>query len=64
MTISPSDTCPICNPDSENASERTAALKLADHITEKASRDEDHAAWLEENTDEGTETEAYQALVD
>lgn len=64
MTISPADTCPVCNPDSDSAAERVAARKLAAHMTEKATRDEDHAAWVETNTDEGSETEVYHALLD
>lgn len=56
------ETCPICNPDSSSTPENVASLKVAEHIVGKADVDEDHAAWLETNTANGTKTEAYEAL--
>lgn len=56
------DTCPVCNPGDSSTAEKVASLKVAEHIQEKAREDEDHAAWLEENTANGTKTEAFEAL--
>lgn len=58
------ETCPICNPDTASTAEKVASLKVAEHIKDKASEDEAHAEWLEENTEDGTKTEAYEALQD
>jgi hypothetical protein len=56
------DTCPICNTDYRDAAERIARRKVAEHIREKADRDEAHADWLAEHTAEGTAAEIRAAL--
>jgi hypothetical protein len=56
------DTCPICNTDYRDAAERIARRKVAEHIREKATRDEAHADWLAAHTDDGTESEIRAAL--
>lgn len=58
------ETCPVCNPQTESGAEKVASLKVAEHIKEKASEDDAHADWLEENTENETKTEAYEALQD
>lgn len=55
--------CPVCNA-SETAKESFAAGKVAEHIKEKARRDETHRDWIEEHTDNGTPAEIKAALED
>lgn len=59
MTVE--EDCPICNSTHE-ARERFAAAKVAEHIKEKAKRDENHRKWIDKHTDNGTLAEIRDAL--
>jgi transposase-like protein len=53
--------CPICT-SSQRAKERFAAAKVAEHIKEKARRDEAHRAWIDKHTSNRTLAEIRSAL--
>jgi hypothetical protein len=59
MTVE--EDCPICT-SSQDAKEQFAAAKVAEHIKEKARRDDQHQAWVEEHTENGTLAEIRSAL--
>ncbi|WP_169315633.1 hypothetical protein [Halogranum rubrum] len=61
MTTAVEDECPICN-SSQRAKERFAVAKVAEHILEKARRDQDHQQWIDEHTTNGTLAEIREAL--
>jgi hypothetical protein len=53
--------CPICN-SSDSAKATFARAKVAEHLKEKARRDEDHREWINEHTTNGTLAEIREAL--
>jgi hypothetical protein len=53
--------CPVCN-SSEGAKAQFARAKLAEHVKEKARRDEAHQEWIDEHTSNGTLAEIRSAL--
>jgi len=59
--MSADEGCPICNA-SSSAKERFAVGKVAEHIKEKAHRDETHREWVERHTEDGTIAEIRAAL--
>lgn len=61
MTGAVEDDCPICN-SSQRAKERFARAKVAEHILEKARRDQSHREWIDEHTTNGTLAEIREAL--
>lgn len=61
MTNAVKEDCPICN-SSESAKAQFATAKVAEHIKEKARRDEAHRAWIDEHTSNGTLAEIRSAL--
>jgi hypothetical protein len=63
MTEAVEEDCPVCTA-SEGARERFAVAKVAEHIREKARRDGDHQAWIDEHTENGTLAEIREALAD
>ena len=63
MTDAVEEDCPVCNP-SKNAKEQFATAKVAEHIQEKARRDETHREWIEAHTTNGTLSEIREALTE
>ncbi|MFB6234844.1 MAG: hypothetical protein ABEH81_00335 [Halopenitus sp.] len=63
MTDPVEEDCPVCN-SSESAKEQFAAAKVAEHIDEKATREDAHQQWVDEHTDDGTVAEIQDALDD
>jgi len=61
MSEEATDGCPICNASSD-AKATFAAAKVAEHIDEKASHDDDHREWVEEHTETGEIDEIRDAL--
>jgi hypothetical protein len=61
MTDSVEEDCPVCT-SSEGAKAQFATAKVAEHIKEKARRDETHRAWINEHTTNGTMAEIRRAL--
>lgn len=61
--MSVGEDCPVCN-SSQSAKERFATAKVAEHVQEKAHRDDDHRAWIDEHTENGTLAEIRTALGD
>lgn len=59
--MSITEDCPICS-SSQRAKETFATAKVAEHIKEKAKHDEEHRAWVETYTDDGTLSEIRDAL--
>ena len=55
--------CPVCN-SSQSAKERFATAKVAEHVQEKARRDENHQEWIDEHTENGMLAEIRTALED
>lgn len=63
MTDAVEENCPVCN-SSENAKEQFATAKVAEHVKEKARRDETHQEWIDTHTTNGTLAEIREALTD
>lgn len=61
MTGAVEEDCPVCN-SSDSAKAQFATAKVAEHIKEKARRDETHRAWINEHTANGTLAEIRSAL--
>ncbi|MDT3437628.1 hypothetical protein [Haloarcula sp. 1CSR25-25] len=61
MTDVVEEDCPVCN-SSEDAKAQFARAKVAEHLKEKARRDEAHRAWVDEYTTNGTLAEIREAL--
>lgn len=61
--MSPEENCPICN-SSKGAKEQFATAKVAEHVKEKARRDDAHQEWLDEHTTNGRLAEIREALED
>lgn len=55
--------CPVCNA-SDGAKERFAAAKVAEHVRDKARHDDDHQAWIDEHTQNGTLSEIREVLAE
>ena len=55
------EVCPVCN-SSQSAKEQFATAKVAEHVKEKARRDDTHRAWVEDHTTNGTFSEIREAL--
>ena len=55
--------CPVCD-SSQSAKEQFATAKVAEHIKEKARRDDTHRAWVKEHTTNGTLSEIREALTE
>ena len=55
--------CPVCT-SSQSAKEQFATAKVAEHIKEKALRDDTHRAWVKEHTTNGTLSEIREALTE
>jgi len=61
MTDAVEEDCPVCNsPDSAKAQFATA--KVAEHVREKAHRDDTHQEWIDKHTQNGTLSEIREAL--
>lgn len=60
MTVSVEQDCPVCT-SSQSAREQFATAKVAEHVREKARRDEEHRAWIDEHTENGTLAEIREA---
>lgn len=63
MTDAVEEDCPICN-SSKSAKEQFATAKVAEHIKEKARRDETHREWIDTHTTNGTLAEIRDALTE
>ena len=63
MTDAVKEDCPVCN-SSKSAKEQFATAKVAEHIQEKARRDETHQKWIETHTTNGTLSEIREALTE
>jgi len=63
MTDAVEADCPVCN-SSDSAKAQFARAKVAEHLKEKARRDEAHRAWIDEHTSNGTLTEIREALAE
>ena len=63
MTVAVEQDCPVCN-SSKSAEEQFATVKVAEHIQEKARRDETHREWIETHTTNGTLPEIRKALTE
>ena len=61
MTDAVEEDCPVCN-SSDSAKAQFATAKVAEHVKEKARRDETHRAWIDEHTTNGTLAEIRSAL--
>jgi hypothetical protein len=61
MTDAVEEDCPICD-SSDSAKATFARAKVAEHLKEKARRDEDHREWIDEYTANGTLAEIRAAL--
>ena len=61
MTDAITEDCPVCN-SSDSAKAQFATAKVAEHIKEKARRDETHQAWIDEHPANGTVPEIRSAL--
>ena len=61
MTDAVEEDCPVCN-SSEGANAQFARAKVAEHLKEKARRDEAHRAWIDEHTSNRTLAEIRSAL--
>ena len=63
MTDAVEENCPICN-SSDRAKAQFATAKVAEHIEEKARRDESHRVWIDTHTTNGTLSEIREALAE
>lgn len=63
MTDAVEEDCHICN-SSKNAKEQFATAKVAEHLKEKARRDEAHREWIDTRTTNGTLAEIREALTE
>lgn len=61
MTDTVEEDCPVCN-SSNTAKEQFATAKVAEHVKEKARRDETHQEWIDAHTRNGTLAEIRDAL--
>jgi thiaminase len=61
MTDAVTEDCLVCN-SSDSAKEQFAAAKVAEHVKEKAHRDETHQKWIDTHTTDGTLAEIRTAL--
>lgn len=61
MTDANEEGCPVCN-SSDNAKAEFTTAKVAEHIKEKARRDETHQNWIDEHATNGTLGEIREAL--
>jgi hypothetical protein len=61
MTGAVEEDCPICS-SSDSAKAKFARVKVAEHLKERARRDEDHSEWIDEYTTNGTLAEIREAL--
>lgn len=61
MTDAVEEDCPVCN-SSDSAKTQFATAKVAEHVKEKARRDETHREWIDEHTTNGTLAEIRSAL--
>lgn len=61
MTNTVAQGCPICN-SSDSTREQFATAKIAEHVKEKARREESHRNWIDEHTANGTLSEIRAAL--
>lgn len=61
MSESVEDDCPLCNTSMETK-EKIATAKIAEHIKEKARRDQSHKEWVENHTGTGSVSEIRAAL--
>ena len=63
MSDAVEEDCPVCN-SSQNAKEQFATAKVAEHVKEKARRDDTHREWVETHTANGTLSEIREALAE
>jgi hypothetical protein len=63
MTDAVEADCPVCN-SSDSAKAQFARAKVAEHLKEKALRDERHREWIDEYTTNGTLAEIREALAE
>lgn len=61
MTGDVTEDCPVCN-SSDSTKEQFATAKVAEHVKEKARRDESHQEWINTHTTNGTLAEIRDAL--
>jgi hypothetical protein len=63
MSDAVEDDCPVCN-SSKSSKAQFATAKVAEHIKEKARRDDTHQAWIDKHTQNGTLSELREALAE
>lgn len=63
MSDAVEEDCPVCNA-SHGAKERFAVAKVAEHVRDKARRDDGHQAWIDGHTQNGTLSEIRVALAE
>jgi len=61
MSDAVEEDCPVCN-SSDSAKAQFATAKVAEHVKEKARRDDTHQEWIDTHTQNGTLSEIREAL--